>query len=116
MATAMGAGTVPEWTPADRLRKARELAGLKQQDLAELTGISRASIVNYEAGKTSPRRPAMAAIAMATGVPLWWLANEPEPHHSGDDGGGDQLDRRSGCVATNVDGRVYSLSSYRRAA
>lgn len=75
MATTMRVGDVPEWTLSDRLRKAREHADLKQTDLAELTGISRASIVNYESGKFIPRRPALAAWAMACGVSLEWLSS-----------------------------------------
>lgn len=72
----MREGTIPsppEWTLADRLRKARESAGLKQTDLAAETGISRASIVNYETAKSVPRRPALASWAMACGVPFEWL-------------------------------------------
>lgn len=104
-------GIPPEWTPADRLRKARESSGLKQQELAELTGISRASIVNYEAGKTFPRRPAMAAISMATGVPLWWLTGEAAPDGGDGDGGGDQHVGLSGWTATDTATLVYFPNS-----
>ena len=38
------ANPIPEWTVADRLRKARESADLSQAELAELTGISRRTI------------------------------------------------------------------------
>lgn len=87
MASTMTAGAVPSWTLGDRIRKARDHANLKQAELAELTGISRASIVSYEADKTAPRRPGLAAIAMATGAPLWWLLDEPAPVSP--DGGSD---------------------------
>lgn len=36
------------FTQADRLRKAREMAGLTQQQLADIIGIDRASVVSYE--------------------------------------------------------------------
>lgn len=68
----------PQWTLADRLLKARVSAELEQHDLAELTGISRQSISNYERGKYVPRRPALLAIAFATGVPLQWLAGDAD--------------------------------------
>jgi transcriptional regulator with XRE-family HTH domain len=85
----MGAGRIPEWTLADRLRKARDDAAMKQTELAEETGIARSSIVNYESGKSAPRRPALAAWAFACGVSFDWLAygtvtNDPED-------GGDQV-------------------------
>lgn len=80
MAQMTVAGVVPAWTLGDKLRKAREHAGLSQVDLESLTGISRRSIVSYEGGGRAPRRPQLVAWAVATGVPLSWL--------EGDDGGG----------------------------
>jgi len=73
------AGVVPQWTLPDRLRKAREVAGLNQSELGAVTGISRRSVSSYESGEATPRRPVLIAWAMATGVPLSWL--------EGDDGG-----------------------------
>lgn len=61
---------------ADRLRAAREHAGLSQADLASLTGISIRSITRYESGATRPRRPQLAAWAAATGFALQWLEAE----------------------------------------
>lgn len=81
MTTQRPPGVVPSWTPADRARKARDHAGLSQQELAELAGISRRSVVNYETGTTIPRRPQYLAIALATGVSAAWLAgDEPAGH------------------------------------
>lgn len=68
-----GAAVVPEWTLGDRLRKARLHAGLEQSELAAQTGISRASIVNYENGHTTPSRPSVLSWALCTGVSLEWL-------------------------------------------
>ena len=66
-------GKVPAWTVADRLRKARESAGLDQGQLAELTGMALNTISNYEAERVKPRRAGIMAWALATGVPLSWI-------------------------------------------
>lgn len=87
MTTAHGTtGTIPQWTLADRLRKAREQSGLEQQEFGELIGLSRATVSNYERGITVPRRPMLLAWALGTGVPLQWLTDgtEPEPGNGGD--------------------------------
>lgn len=69
---------VPEWTVADRLRKARESAGLDQATLAELAGLSRATVSNAERGVGIPQRATMMMWALATGVDLDWLAEGAE--------------------------------------
>jgi transcriptional regulator with XRE-family HTH domain len=66
-------GTVPEWTVHDRLRKAREFAGLSQSELGEDVGISRRSISAYENGAATPNRPVLLSWALRCGVPLRWL-------------------------------------------
>lgn len=68
MTTQPMAGRVPQWTMADRLRKARESAGLEQGELAEAMGVSRQSISSAERGAARPRRLTVRAWAMATGV------------------------------------------------
>jgi transcriptional regulator with XRE-family HTH domain len=72
-------GETPSWTLTDRLRKAREHGVLQQAQLAALTGISERSIQNYEAGRTTPRRPQLIAWALATGVSLEWLEGDVRP-------------------------------------
>jgi transcriptional regulator with XRE-family HTH domain len=65
---------VPEWTVHDRCRKARESAKLSQMELADRTGISRATIVNYENGHVAhPSRAYLNLWAMACGVDRGWL-------------------------------------------
>lgn len=64
---------VPEFTIHDRLRKAREFAGLEQAELAERMGVSRGTIGNNEAGKVSVRPITIKAWALATGVDAHWL-------------------------------------------
>jgi transcriptional regulator with XRE-family HTH domain len=66
-------GEIPEWTLGDRLRKAREHAGLKQSELAEMIGIARSSVVSYESDRTVPSRPVVLSWSMATGVPTEWV-------------------------------------------
>lgn len=72
------AAAIPQWTVGDRLRKARLHAGLEQAELAAQTGISRATIVNYENGHTRPGRPALILWALSTGVSLEWLLSGGE--------------------------------------
>lgn len=67
------AGMVPRWSVADRLRKAREVAGLDQAELARLAGISRATVSNAERGAGVPQRATLRAWALVTGVNADWL-------------------------------------------
>jgi transcriptional regulator with XRE-family HTH domain len=92
--------TVPQWTEGDRLRKSREAAGLSQQQLADLIGISRRSIVNYEGGKHDPSRPVVLSWALATGVPLVWLSDGHDPHDDGPPTEASPHARRSNRVST----------------
>jgi transcriptional regulator with XRE-family HTH domain len=71
------AGVVPDWPLTDRLRRAREFAGLDQTTLAGELGLSTNTISNYERGFTTPKRPQLIAWAMATGVSLEWLEGKP---------------------------------------
>lgn len=80
-ATHNTAGQVPQWSVQDRLRKAREHAGMKQSELAAAIGISRNSVSNYESGTTPPRQIVLNQWSLATGVPLAWLTSG-----EGDDG------------------------------
>lgn len=69
----------PVWSVADRLRKARESAGLDQRELAERAGISRQTVSNAERGAGHPQRATLRVWAMATGVPLEWLLEGDKP-------------------------------------
>jgi transcriptional regulator with XRE-family HTH domain len=70
-----GERNIPAWTFGDRVRKARELAGLTQAQLAERMGVSRKTIKNYEADTTQPQRPLDFAqrLAEIADVPTAWL-------------------------------------------
>lgn len=75
----MGDNGVPEWTVADRLRKAREMTGLDQGDFAHELGVSRGTISNYEHGHVRPREVVIRAWALRTGVSIQWIKDGDPP-------------------------------------
>lgn len=81
------AGIIPEWTMADRLRKAREVSDLDQTELAQRIDVSRQTISNYESGRVAPRKIVLKQWALATGVPLEWIETGHAP--TGNDDGND---------------------------
>lgn len=90
MTRAQQAGRVPAIDLPVRLMVARTSAGMTQANLAAALGIARATVANYEAGKT-PQRPTVMAWAMATGVDRQWLTTgvpegEEPPSPDGDGG------------------------------
>lgn len=84
MSTQSG-GVIPHFTVADRLRKAREAAGLDQTGLARRMGVSRGTISNTERGVVSVRRPMVGAWSLATGVPVSWIETGEDPSQIGDE-------------------------------
>lgn len=78
-------GAVPTWELPDRVRKAREFAGLDQGQLAERLGVARSTVARMEQGKTTHvKRPVLLAWAFATGVDLQWLETGEAPSPDGD--------------------------------
>jgi transcriptional regulator with XRE-family HTH domain len=75
MTEAPASAGVPQWTLADRIRKARDYAGLTRVELALKSGVSLSSIGNYETGKTTPLPLHLRELARATEVDLAWLQN-----------------------------------------
>jgi transcriptional regulator with XRE-family HTH domain len=65
---------IPTWTLGDRLRKAREAAGLRQDDLAPMLHVARATLASWENNKHMPSYLAVLKWAEVTGVPVEWLA------------------------------------------
>lgn len=65
----------PVWTLGDRLRKARDFAGITSTDMAGRLGVSRNTITNYENDHTSPSVLAVRAYATETGVDIDWLTD-----------------------------------------
>ena len=63
----------PEFTIADRLRKAREMTGLDQGEFAAAANMSRTTIVNYEQGHRAPRPIYVRVWAEVAGVSVQWI-------------------------------------------
>lgn len=76
----------PQWTPARRLRAAREEITGSISEFAELAGISRRTIFNYERGGPM-RQIYLNRWAEVCNVTVEWILTGVEPHHGGDDGG-----------------------------
>ena len=57
----------------ERILEARKKANLTQQRLASLTGVTKAAVSAWEAGKAIPRQGAIEAISKATQVSVEWL-------------------------------------------
>lgn len=64
-----------EWDYADRLRKAREVAGYNQGEMARALNISRQSVVNYERRNTEPLPLIREKWAEVCGVSEEWLVS-----------------------------------------
>ena len=56
-----------------RLREVRKTKGLKQQELADILGISRKSYSYWENGKTEPSFESIVKLADLLDVSLDWL-------------------------------------------
>lgn len=71
---AMAEATIPEWTRGDRMAKARDSAGLTQQQLADRLDVKRTTLSAWESG-TQPRDLdwVMTRYHEETGVDLAWL-------------------------------------------
>ena len=87
MTRAIQVGRVPEWTVADRARKARETAGMNQGELADAMGVARSTVQRIEQGVAEPSRTRAIAWSFATGVDLNWLLTGETP--AGEPGGGE---------------------------
>lgn len=60
-----------------KIKEKRESIGITQAGLAEKAGLSRATIVNYESGKRSPRELDLHRIADALGCTASDLLGDP---------------------------------------
>ena len=76
---------VPEWSLADRLRKARQSFALPQREFAAKLGVTASAYQQWEGGFTRPRNVVAMAkrIEMLTGVSATWILGletaEPRP-------------------------------------
>jgi transcriptional regulator with XRE-family HTH domain len=62
----------------ERLVKARGLANLTQQGLADAAGVSVTAIASYESGKLSPRKTTIYRLAKALNVEPDWLSSSDD--------------------------------------
>lgn len=62
-----------------RLKQVRASRGWSQKDLAEASGFSRASIINWESEKRAPRTADLERLAEALEVPVQDFLEEGEP-------------------------------------
>ena len=61
---------------------------MSQEQLAQATGFSRATLGNAEQGVRRPKRALLIAISFVTGVSLEWLETGETPAENGPGGGG----------------------------
>lgn len=77
--SAVAGGAVLTFDRGDRMRKAREHAGLELQAVAAALRVGRATLGKYERNEVEPSRAIMIAWAYVTGVDLDWLEwGDPE--------------------------------------
>jgi len=63
----------------ERLKKAREAAGLSQRKLGLLTGLSDKTISAYEQGRVTPPLETLVRIAKQLGKPISYFLGEDNP-------------------------------------
>lgn len=100
---------IPQWTFAERVRKARRDLGIRQNDFAERLGVSLSAYSAWETGRNTPDIAKVAPrLEAATGIPrTWFLGWEDEsPHPDGPGGGMDVhplgLEPRTHWIRDNV--------------
>lgn len=67
---------VPVFSLGERIRKAREDAGLSQQQLANKLGVDRKTVGNWEGERNQPRYRDLMMISSVADVSLEWLAGD----------------------------------------
>lgn len=65
----------PAWTLGERLRKARNHAGMEQVELADALGVARNTISNYETDRRHPSKALIRYWAEVCGVSNDWLVD-----------------------------------------
>ncbi len=65
---------VPTWEFSDRIRKARQVAGMDQKSFAAQLDVNPGSLAGWESGRSKPRDMVVVAkrIEMLTGIPAAW--------------------------------------------
>jgi len=79
---------VPEWSLGDRIRKARESAGMEQKHVAEEMGVSAGSVSKWEGNQRKPSIDTIRKLSRFTNVDILWLLginDVGDVDHTGDD-------------------------------
>lgn len=71
-----------ERTLGQRIKMARDRAGLSQEQVAEVFGISRNAVSLWESDSSAPAQKKLAAIAEKLRCPAGWLLNGTPPSAS----------------------------------
>lgn len=74
---------IPEWTLGDRIRKARQISGLTQDELAQVLSIGKRTLLRYENDERPAKSAHLYVIALRTKVPLSWLVHGEAPATGG---------------------------------
>jgi len=64
---------------ADRLNKARLMAGMTELDASSKSGVNRALVSEFERGQRSPNMDHLSRLAKSYQISLGWLANGDGP-------------------------------------
>ena len=63
-------------TFSDKIKRAREVAGMTQKELAEAIGVSQRTIASYESGGASARKTTIEKLGAALKVSVRYLSDE----------------------------------------
>lgn len=69
---------IPEWDLCDRLRKSLAVSGVTIPEMADALMVSRNSIGNYLAGRTTPKPVYLRVWADRCGVDIEWLTGKSD--------------------------------------
>ncbi len=71
----------------ERLKLARETAGITQKQVGIMLGIHKGAVCNYEIGPRTPPNTHLLPLAQLFGVSMGWLVGETEPRSTPELGG-----------------------------
>ena len=64
---------------SEKILYSRKRAGLSQEALADMVGVSRQAVSKWETGEALPETAKLPALGTALGVSLDWLLSDAEP-------------------------------------